>query len=144
MMVTISLATIVFITFTIKAQEVKDYDNVNIRTYDEPFFYSHDFALTSDEELHFAFAFSDYTNNPDPIDNADYGEIISRINSWGFGDTVSVTQGAELPLKRCSPAELGLEGSDKSKFFPTHKTSLRDLELYQKRFWCYDFEQMKE
>ena len=131
MIVTIFFAAIVIVFFTIKAIEVRDYEDAKIRTYEEPYFYTDEFTFTSNEDLNVAFAFTDYENNPDPIDNLDYGEVTANFVSWGFEEIIGSTPGDGLPLKRCGPTELGLNGYDKSKFYPTHKTSVRDLTFYQ-------------
>ena len=122
-----------------KAGKVWGYGDSNVLEYKVAAFYDHDFVISADDHINFAFAVTDYTNDQEPIDNPDMGEIVSHYMTWGMVKEIGTTISEPLPTKRCSPEELGLEG-DNPKFFPTHPGSFRDLSFYRKRFWCFDEE----
>ena len=91
--------------------------------------------------MQLAFGITHYDSNQEPIDDLDYGEIVARYQTWGLGQEMGSGMSDPIPIKRCTPAELGLSDNG-SLFFPTNKGSYRDLSFYRKKFWCFDFEAM--
>ena len=140
------LLYMVLLTYAgLKWDKVYNFGDSNVLEYYEPGFFDHEYIFDSDNDFHIAFGISDFKNDREPNDDPDYGEISANFLSWGLVGTVGATWGDPLPLKRCSSADLGLEEGVKSKyFFPTHDNAYTHLEFYQKRFWCIDFDKMKE
>ena len=104
-------------------------------------YYDPDHIFSSDDGLEFAFAITEYDNNAEPIEDPRYGIVHAKIVSWGFGDTQAVdNDGGYLDLHTCSQDELGLavDSNDQARFWPVHKNSLRDTELYSKKLKCID------
>ena len=95
--------------------------------------------------MQFAFGITHYDSNQEPVDDESYGRVVARYATWGLpGFPSGTTVSDPLPLKRCSEADLGLDGGDDSMFYPTHDSSLGDLKYYKKKLWCFDYEKMAE
>ena len=64
------------------------------------------FNLDKTPGLNVAFGITYYDDNPDPIDDLDYGEVTGAIKSWGGAGGSTYTP---LTLRPCTREELGLD-----------------------------------
>ena len=100
--------------------------------------YDSDFIFSSDDGLQFAFGITAYDGNSPFADDPDYGEIVARYQTWGFGSN-GAGLSAPIPMRRCEKDDFGLGESGKSMFYPISDRSIWDVETFYPRLWCFDY-----
>ena len=53
-------------------------------------YFDTDYEFTSDEGLMFAFAITEYDDNPEPIEDPSYGLVKAYYKSWGIKEGIGV------------------------------------------------------
>ena len=86
-------------------------------------------------------AFTAYDDETEPILDPTYGKIAFNSFSWGFGESFESIR-APLNTRSCTRAELGLDDSAESAFYPIRNNSKKTVEKYWKKFMCIDKEDM--
>ena len=81
--------------------------------------FSNEYVFTNEMGLNFAFAFTDYDSETEDILHPSYGSLVFTTYEWGEdSDGNPFTKFVEIPSHTCSREELGLEGQEKSHFYP--------------------------
>ena len=65
--------------------ELASFGQSTIRLDEIDYHYNDSYVFDLDKKpgLNIAFGFTHYDNNPEPIDDPDYGEVIAEIKTWG-------------------------------------------------------------
>ena len=96
------------------------------------------FDLDKKPGLNIAFGITHYDNNPDPIDDLDYGEVVAEIKTT---DGENGSEHIKINLRPCTREEIGLDSPEESEaatFYPAHENSKRWLDFYWTKLKCYD------
>ena len=97
--------------------------------------YDYNHTISTQDGLKFAYAITHYDNNPEPVDDPRYGNMVARVVRWGFKEELGIDVSGSRGQHRCTQEELGFsEGdgseSEYSKFYQTHANSIRDTKFY--------------
>ena len=111
-------------------------------------YFGNDFEFTTKDGLMLAFGLTAYDNNIEPIDDATYGELKAFYKTWGLPGDPHGVNWVELPTKQCTREQLGYKDYDgqvneESLFYPVHKNSEYDVNLYRKKFKCVEDQNLK-
>ena len=105
-----------------------------------------DFIFDYDSGLNFAFAFTAYDSNPEPILNETIGRLQFNHFRWGADNDEGVYKVERNKIDSqhtCTGEELGLEGDRaNAKFLPVFPNSKAEVEFYQKKLQCIDEEDL--
>ena len=103
-----------------------------------------DYVFDYDKGLNFAFAFTAYDDNPEPILNERIGRMQFNHFTWGAGDDgVFRVERSPIESHACTKEELGLEGDPtKATFLPVYESSLAEVEFFQKKLECVDTDEL--
>ena len=80
-------------------------------------YYSSDDVFTTEDGLQFAFGITSFDGTTEPIDDPDYGHLSATYITWGLVDDYEVDK-VDIPIRNCTPEELGLGEPEESKFHP--------------------------
>ena len=105
-----------------------------------------DFVFDYDSGLNFAFAFTAYDSNPNPILNETIGNIQFNHYKWGVDEATGAYGTGRQKVESqhdCTSEELGIDGNPaNAKFLPIFESSKGEVEFYQKKLKCVDTEDM--
>ena len=94
-----------------------------------------------------AAAFTAYDDETEPIDDPTVGSVVFNHYKWGENSDGSLYAGRYLiKSHRCTRKELGLDrdsDDQESNMFPMEANFDRDIELYHKKFFCPDQEDLR-
>ena len=76
-------------------------------------YFSSEFEFTTDNGLMIAFGLTDYQNNREPIEDADYGTLRAYYKYWGMEGDDAQVYWQQLEAKTCTPEQLGLIKNEK-------------------------------
>lgn len=82
-------------------------------------FYTYNDKFTEKQGFNFAVAFSAYDDNPEPILDPEYGELVFNHYYWGVQEDGTYGAGRKRinTTHTCSEKELGLEYDDEKTIF---------------------------
>lgn len=99
---------------------------VGALTYDDHF--------TGDDGFFLAAALTMYDNDPEPISDPRYGEMVIEYYGWGYEGELE-SKKTPIETHSCSDEELGIaEGGE----YPIFETSEYLVDLWKKKFVCAD------
>ena len=80
-------------------------------------YFSADDVFTSEDGLQFAFGITSFDANTESIEDPAYGYLTASYVTWGLTGEFGV-QYDEIPIRNCTPGELGLGEIEETKFHP--------------------------
>ena len=101
-------------------------------------YFNSSYVFSSDDGLRFAYGITAYDDNPEIVEDLDYGEVKATFRTWGEGVEGTIKKDDKaLKTHPCTEEELGLSGNNPI-FWPLHEQSARDVKLRQKKLKCTD------
>ena len=92
----------------------------------DSYFSADDIFSTDNDGLQFAFGITSFDSNTESIEDPDYGHLSASYLTWGLSEEFGI-QHEEIPIRNCTPGELGLGAKEESNFFPIKEKQKHDL-----------------
>lgn len=82
-----------------------------------------------------AAAITEYNSDPNPVEEAQYGELIIEHYGWGYGDGIG-SGSRPLNYHTCTDEELGYVRTENTVIYPVYESSQAEVDTYRKKFKC--------
>ena len=120
---TIAAVIVVIIYASMQVHRLNTFGENLITTSSKDSHFDDSYVITTESTgLKFAFALTAYDTNYDYVDESEYGHVSAMYSRWGIENDNSYSE-TKIPVRHCTPEELGITEGSESVFYPAHKTS---------------------